>query len=334
MTGYSVEILWHPGLELLVSLETYASARLHKVTDFGAPWRAQVRQGLPKELANRLDSISGTSEDGRLLEIAHCLAWSCPPGVGTVEGFLQWASEGDIQELGCVSAKPIRPDEQSADEIEELRGRAEIGERSDWAEIEDLRDRAVGLMREWHRHYFAGVHPAILTGLSEEARRQRQRVSTTDPELLVEELSGGIVLKPAPSFSRVVVAPQYHARPWNLNGRWGETCSVLYPAEVLAAAPGDPPIRLVRLTKALDDKTRLRILKLVAREPLSLTEIARRMGLTKPTVHHHLVLLRAAGLLRVQTSFAHRLDGRFVVRSSALSDLSQDLESFLGGVVT
>jgi len=314
LRGYTVEIRWHPGFELVVSLESYMRAKVHKVADLGAPWRAQVRQGLPKDLANRLDSISGMRDVGLLLETAHCLAWLCPSETYAVEDFLRWASDADVQALGCAVAKLAGPAEQSQSRIEEMR------------------DRTVVLLREWHRHYFSQIDTGILTGLSNEARRQGQRVSTTDPELLVEELSGGIVLKPAPSFSRVLMAPQYHARPWNLNSVSMGVCYLLYPAEVLAAADGDPPIRLVRLAKALDDRSRLRILRLVAEEPLSLTEIAKRMNLTKPTVHYHLVLLRAAGLLRVQTSFSRRLDGRYFLRRSALSDLSQDLESFLGGV--
>src|SRR5215472_16393738 len=49
--------------------------------------------------------------------------------------------------------------------------------------------------------------------------------------------------------------------------------------------------------KALADPTRLAILMCLAREPASVTEIARQFGLSQPTVSAHVQLLRDAGLL-------------------------------------
>jgi DNA-binding transcriptional ArsR family regulator len=49
----------------------------------------------------------------------------------------------------------------------------------------------------------------------------------------------------------------------------------------------------------LGDETRLRILKLLAGKDLYLTEIAQQLDLSKPTIKHHLALLRAAGLVTV-----------------------------------
>ena len=58
-----------------------------------------------------------------------------------------------------------------------------------------------------------------------------------------------------------------------------------------------PPQAVVRLHRALGDETRLRILKLLAGRDLYLTEIAQQLDLSKPTIKHHLALLRAAGLV-------------------------------------
>ena len=49
--------------------------------------------------------------------------------------------------------------------------------------------------------------------------------------------------------------------------------------------------------KALADPTRRRILKLLAQEELSAGEIAAHFSITKPSVSHHLSILKAAGLI-------------------------------------
>jgi DNA-binding transcriptional ArsR family regulator len=53
--------------------------------------------------------------------------------------------------------------------------------------------------------------------------------------------------------------------------------------------------------KALADPTRLAILLRLAREPASVTEIARQFGLSQPTVSAHVQVLREAGLLEEKT---------------------------------
>lgn len=53
--------------------------------------------------------------------------------------------------------------------------------------------------------------------------------------------------------------------------------------------------------KAVADPTRLAILMRLAREPSSVTEIARQFGLSQPTVSAHVQVLREAGLLEEKT---------------------------------
>ena len=72
----------------------------------------------------------------------------------------------------------------------------------------------------------------------------------------------------------------------------------------------------MRLTHALSDESRLRMLRFVADGPCTLTEVARFIGLSQPTVHHHLVQLRAAGLVRVH--FAVSGPSRYSLRPHAL----------------
>ena len=87
-----------------------------------------------------------------------------------------------------------------------------------------------------------------------------------------------------------------------------------------------PPPAVVRLHRALGDETRLRILKLLAGKDLYLTEIAQQLDLSKPTIKHHLALLRAAGLVTVVEA------GNVVyysLRRDRIEGASTDLARFL-----
>jgi DNA-binding transcriptional ArsR family regulator len=98
----------------------------------------------------------------------------------------------------------------------------------------------------------------------------------------------------------------------------------------VSAVAGAPPARLVRQLRALADERRLRVLRRLRESPASLTELAAEFGLPKTTMHHHLVALRSAGLVRIrdrrsQYSPNPRYEGRF----ETLPEVWQSLAEFL-----
>ncbi|WP_425806659.1 metalloregulator ArsR/SmtB family transcription factor [Desulfitobacterium sp. Sab5] len=56
--------------------------------------------------------------------------------------------------------------------------------------------------------------------------------------------------------------------------------------------------RIVNFHKALSDPTRIRILALLAKEPYHGQALAERLGITPPTITHHMAKLREAGLVK------------------------------------
>jgi DNA-binding transcriptional ArsR family regulator len=87
---------------------------------------------------------------------------------------------------------------------------------------------------------------------------------------------------------------------------WRGTLTFCAPTE--AAGPGASGARLdptapaeatLRFFEALGDDSRLRILRLLATREMYLTELSERLGLTKATTKHHMVRLRAAGIVTV-----------------------------------
>ena len=56
----------------------------------------------------------------------------------------------------------------------------------------------------------------------------------------------------------------------------------------------------VEFAKALADETRQEIMRLCCCTRLSVNEIVAQMGVSQPTVSHHLKILREAGLVRAE----------------------------------
>ncbi len=56
----------------------------------------------------------------------------------------------------------------------------------------------------------------------------------------------------------------------------------------------------VVFAKALADETRQKVMKLCCCEWISVGEMVRRLGVSQPTVSHHLAVLREAGLVQLR----------------------------------
>jgi DNA-binding transcriptional ArsR family regulator len=146
---------------------------------------------------------------------------------------------------------------------------------------------------------------------------------------LIERTTGGIRWLPEVGIRRVILAPSYFSRPYNYLLAGDDWRFFGYPVADDALEAEDrlaPPPAVLRLHRALGDETRLRILKLLADRDLYLTEIAQQLELSKPTIKHHLAMLRAAGLVTV-------VEGGnvmyYTLRRSRIEDASAELGRFL-----
>lgn len=81
--------------------------------------------------------------------------------------------------------------------------------------------------------------------------------------------------------------------------------------------------RLTRLFKGLSDPARLRILGALAEAPRTGRELSERIGLTPPTISHHMARLVGAGLVRVDVVGDRRA---YVLDNSVLRGLSRDAD--------
>ena len=177
-----------------------------------------------------------------------------------------------------------------------LRGALDRLLREPEAELRALRR----ILRAWEER-FSTVERRVAQMQARDVAARRPDLERLPLEDFIEQATNGYRWTPDVGVRRVYLVPSYFARPYNYVFSGDGWHLVAYPlAET--ALDGDPaavPLATIRLFKALGDASRMRILRFLADGDLYLTEIAGRMGLSKPTVKHHLAQLRAAGLVTV-----------------------------------
>ncbi|MCH3973665.1 ArsR/SmtB family transcription factor [Bifidobacterium aquikefiricola] len=110
----------------------------------------------------------------------------------------------------------------------------------------------------------------------------------------------------------------------NPTSRQQSTCCT--PTETTIPRPAESR-DLARRLKALSDPTRLQLLQLVAAHPggrACICDLAEPLGVTQPTVSHHMKLLAESGFVtrEQQGKWAH-----YTIRPEALNDIGQRLAS-------
>jgi DNA-binding transcriptional ArsR family regulator len=234
-------------------------------------------------------------------------------------------------ELAALLDRAIAGDEEAIEALDET-----LPDHKKAARLDMLRkpkqtmQAIVEVLAAW-ADIFTPIEPRIAEILERDYDGRAADRSTLAPVDVIERTTGGIRWLPEAGVRRVILAPSYFSRPYNFLMSAGDWRLFGYPVSDEALQPSDPlaaPQSIVRLHRALGDETRLRILKLLAGRDLYLTEIAQHLELSKPTIKHHLALLRAAGLVTVTES------GTVVyysLRRNRLDDASADIKQFLIG---
>jgi DNA-binding transcriptional ArsR family regulator len=133
----------------------------------------------------------------------------------------------------------------------------------------------------------------------------------------VLEATNGYALEEDPSIRRILLLPSFWLRPWIIVDQLFDLDTLVLStpvADAFVALPAEvPPPSLLKLSKALADEGRLKLLRRMSTGPVSLGEATEQLGVAKATAHHHLSILRQAGLVVMHgggrsTRYALRID--------------------------
>ena len=133
------------------------------------------------------------------------------------------------------------------------------------------------------------------------AHRQAQLEDGVAVSDIVMAATNGYEVSGDPSVHRVVLLPSFWIRPWLVVGRRAdaEVLTTVVAEEFLILPSQAPSPALLKLFKALGDESRLKLLRRMSSGPISLTEATGELAVAKATAHHHLSILRQAGLVAI-----------------------------------
>lgn len=330
-----VEVRASEAAELLRLIGVVVGHDDHSSYDVGAHRVAALRAELPDALFDRAQAIGG-GEDRAFLTLSNAAARLPAPGdVDQLLTLLDTEPTLPWRMLLSIATQDLGWDDVAAD--------AQALAEADAAALERLRERcdrddqdSEGVRRllatDPHDHgreiaaIVAGVRDAVWERIGPEAmaaierdveHRRARLTAGEDVATLVLEATNGYALEDDASVRRILLLPSFWLRPWIIVDQLHDVGTLVLStpvADAFVALPAEvPPPSLLKLTKALADEGRLKLLRRMTTGPISLGEATDQLGVAKATAHHHLSILRQAGLVVMQgagrsTRYALRTD--------------------------
>lgn len=298
---YKINFDYSPVYELLVSLRAFANKSYHKNIDLGKAWLESVKEKISLTLVEDLERTSVIKDNPLSIE---WLIYQCPEKQ-SIKGFLKWLANLSTAEIFELLAPYVESIPNN---------------------IIDIRDQTVNLLSRWNEEYFVTVNSSIFKKLSEDIIEKNKLKTQMGSEELFEEVTNGIRQHSTEELKEVIMVPQYHISPITNSIHYSHTIFCFYACSTEMEGNDGPPLKLMRLTRCLSDESRMQILKYISSSSKGFMEIVKHTGLSKSTVHHHLVSLRAAGLLIVEGERANVVSYR--LREDALEKLQQLLKQY------
>lgn len=191
-------------------------------------------------------------------------------------------------------------------------------------QIGAMKNQFVNLLYRWNEKYFETIDHTLLDQLKVDFKKK---------EILKEELSPQEVVEQATDFwigdeanlDKIILVPSIHVNPIKFIYKYNGMNIINYPVDP-PVGEFQVPYRLRRITKALNDDNRVRMIQLVAQGPKTFTDLVNEIGLAKATVHQHLFVLRSAGLLRF-----HYYEDIYSVNPNVFEKVKSVLEGYTFG---
>lgn len=303
-----VELIFHPIYELLNSIHAYSETTIYKKTELGTNWRKQATSRISKELAESLNT-----NKKKLFKFLYEYVLT--------RSFDKMPIEQILEELTNV-------DEQLV--ISDFCAKLKMKE-DQMKPITETFHEAVGLVKRWNEEYFQYVDKTIITRLELDFKQKKDQLKKCAPNNVlpfIEKVTNGLVLNDFNDVKKVVLYPIYHSNPMIIYSIYEQIHFYGYPTEIiLPEAEHEPAPRLMYRGMALTDKNRLKILRYLENKERSFTDIVQFIGLAKSTVHHHMVILRASGL--VQIILSPDTSERFRLREKGLEEIYRSYHDYL-----
>jgi DNA-binding transcriptional ArsR family regulator len=335
-----------PSYELLQSIAVVFGEEKGDTYEIGDAWMEEARQRAGKELVDRVERVMMGDVDTfiHLTGIVYDT-----PAPRDVPAFLEHLHQTDPNEIrlhlvqfyaretrrstpASVIRAAIDGDPAARDEFL----RTSHPEWEPWTTYltrvldqdgEAFKAELIGVLEAWADRVWKPESLTIMPIIERDADAKRELLRELPLDRFITTATNGVEFAPRPGIDRVVMVPSFVNRPLVTYNELGETLLIIFPVadESVSADADAPPLRLVRLSKALGDEKRLRILRTLADGEKSLMELAEMFGVPKTSMHHHMIVLRSAGLVAVGVG-----QKRYRLRHETVPDLGALLGGYLG----
>ena len=335
-----------PAYELLESLVTTFDTGESDTYEIGSEWISEARSRAGDELLARIESVSHGDSDTFIHLIG--LAYDTP-APRDIPAFLEHLRQTDADEIRLHLVQFYARDTRRATPPGVIRAaiagdaeakaeflRTSHPEWEPWTdylrrvldvEAEGYKRELIDVLELWAARVFKRELPTITPILERDAEAKRDLLRSLPIDRFITTATNGVEFAPRPGIDRVVMIPSFLNRPLVSYLELGEALIIIYPVadESVTADADAPPLRLVRLSKALGDEKRLRILRVLSEGEKTLMELAEMFGVAKTTMHHHMIVLRSAGLVAVGVG-----QKRYRLRTETVPDVGALLSGYLG----
>jgi DNA-binding transcriptional ArsR family regulator len=320
--------------------------------DLGADWFTEAYDATPEDLKEEIIRFGGS----------HCSVWlsllgliSVAPHPHDPDSVFTWIGELNPQRLrrwilgylgeqnaletGQSPPSPSLIEQAAQGDIDSVR--EIIGSSMDLEGVDqvvamfemdpiEMRDRMAATLRRFRNEVFSKYEDEFGKAIAAAAGARRSVATRDSAKDVIEEVTNGLDYEIPLGVCRVILVPSVVVRPLSLIDQYRDALIVCYGLadEFLNLNPEAPPSWMVRFYKALSDEKRLRILRRLSEGDTSLDELTEMLDLTKSTVHHHITILRAAGLVRVQMG-STKAESKYGLRPQAFEDASAFLEGYM-----
>lgn len=296
---YQLHSDYSPIYETLSSLVVFLNKKNHY--DLDQKWVEAITKKAHPTVLKQMDDPNALPGLGYL----HILIWKSP-SKKDIYDFVDWLRNRSSGEIYEYIAPYIYEDFPK--------------------DLGQFRDYYVELLPAWVETYQIEEH--IAEHLKIQTGELKQKLLNARAEDLIEEVTNGIYLHLNETISDIILVPSFHMVPLNRIYFLHKTVFITYAYDLPVQDPNRPGPQLLRMTKALGDEKRLWILKLIAHQPKTLTEIAKELGISNSNLHYHLSLLRIAGLVRI-VNFLGKKSDLYTVRQGTFEKVGKELEVFV-----
>ncbi len=329
--------------EILLMMWTAFQSDEALISDYDVEpeWLAEVQQRTPEDLRAEMASLGGPHVWPSLVGLI-----ASAPHPHDLDRVLSWLAEINPQRLRRsmltyfgIDADPWLVEEAADGDPAAVRRILEAHDQDCFDQFVspfeipglELRDRLVGAIHRFRNEVYREVEAEFTAAIGRAAAAFRATSTLDRAKAVIEEVTNGLDYEIPLGVSRVVLVPSVVIRPLSMIEQHGDTLVVFFGIadEFIDSDPEAPPSWLLKTYKALSDERRLRVLRRISRTEASLDDLVELLGLSKSTVHHHMTVLRAAGLVKVRMQGQHGTKETYSLRPQSLSNAGAFLDSYV-----